>query len=147
MELFPPESSEMDLRSVFSWTQETSTSSSFSPLAARPCWRALRQPRSSHPGRSLVIHKPQPWRSWGDKAPASWSPSRVWRQTSCAHGSERGLAPPAGRQRRAGSPALTDPRGLTQNQLCCEHSDWKPKLKWSQKSPWPCSTHGQGTID
>ena len=45
------------------------------------------------------------------------------------------LAPPASHQRRAGSPAVTDLRGLTQNQLCCEHSDWKPKLKWSQKSP------------
>ena len=40
------------------------------------------------------------------------------------------MAPPTGRQRRAGSPALTDLRGLTQKQLCCEHSDWKPKLKW-----------------
>ena len=68
-------------------------------------------------------------------------------KASCACGSEVGLAPPAGRQRRAGSPALTDLRGLTQKQLCGERSDWKPKLKQSQKSPWHCSTHGQGTID
>jgi len=47
MELFPPpappEFSEMDLRSALSWTQETFTSSSFFPLAAPPCWWALRQ--------------------------------------------------------------------------------------------------------
>ena len=36
---FLPESSEMDLQSAFSWTQETSTSSSFFSLAAPPCWR------------------------------------------------------------------------------------------------------------
>ena len=34
---FLPESSEMDLQSSLSWTQETSTSSSFFPLAAPPC--------------------------------------------------------------------------------------------------------------
>lgn len=49
---------------------------------------------------------------------------------------QRGLwRPPAGHRRRAGSPALTDLRGLTQKQLCCEHSDWKPKLKWSRIAP------------
>ena len=81
MELFPPESSEMDLQSTLSWTQETSTSSSFFPLAVPPCWWALRQPHSSQTGRSPIIQKPEPWRSGGDKAPASWSPSRVWRQS------------------------------------------------------------------
>ena len=35
---FPPESSEMDLQSALSWTWETSTSSSFFPLAVPPCW-------------------------------------------------------------------------------------------------------------
>ncbi|XDA79306.1 hypothetical protein R6Z07F_009333 [Ovis aries] len=39
-------------------------------------------------------------------------------ETSCARSSERGLAPPAGHQSRAGGTALADPRGLTQNQLC-----------------------------
>ena len=79
--------------------------------------------------------------------PASWSPSPVWRQSplaghraqsegkaSCARRSEGDLAPPAGRQRRAGSPVLREPRGLTQKQLCCEHSDWKTKLKCSRIS-------------
>ena len=60
MELFPapPQSSEMDLRSALSWTQETSTSSSFFPLAvllvgteATPLLSAWKQP---------VIQKPQP---------------------------------------------------------------------------------------
>ena len=78
---FPPESSEMDLQSALSWTQETSTSSSFFPLAVPPCWWALRQPRSSQTGCSPVIQKPEPWRSWGNKAPANWSPSRIWRQS------------------------------------------------------------------
>ena len=35
---FPLESSEMDLQSALSWTQETSALSSFSPPAAPPCW-------------------------------------------------------------------------------------------------------------
>ncbi|XDB63747.1 hypothetical protein ABFV05_017363 [Capra hircus] len=39
-------------------------------------------------------------------------------KASCARGSEGVLAPPAGRQKRAGSSALTDLRGLTQKQLC-----------------------------
>ena len=58
----PPtsECSEMDLRSALSWTQETSTSSSFSPVAAPPCWRAQRQPCSSQPGRSPVTPEPEP---------------------------------------------------------------------------------------
>ena len=64
------ECSEMDLRSALSWTQETSTSSSFSPVAAPPCWRAQRQPCSSQPGRSPVTPEPEPWGPWGDKAPA-----------------------------------------------------------------------------
>ena len=56
---------------------------------------------------------------------------------------QRGLwRPPAGHRRRAGSPVLTDLRGLTQKQLCCEHSDWKPKLKWSRIAPWPSAKHG-----
>ena len=63
-------------------------------------------------------------------------------KASCACGSEVGLAPPAGRQRRAGSPTLTDLRGLTQKQLCCEHSDWRPKMKCSRIAPWPSSKHG-----
>ena len=33
----------------------------------------------------------------------------------------RGLRRQSSRQRRAGSPALTDLRGLTHKQLCCEH--------------------------
>jgi len=54
MELFPapPQSSEMDLWSALSWTQETSTSSSFFPLAvllvgteATPLLSAWKQPR------------------------------------------------------------------------------------------------------
>lgn len=63
-------------------------------------------------------------------------------KASCARGSEGALAPPAGHKRRAGSPVLTDLRGLTQKQLCCEHSDWKPKLKWSRIAPWPSAKHG-----
>lgn len=55
-----PESSEMDLQSALSWTQETSTPSSFFALAAPPCWWALRQPCSSQPGCSPVIQKPEP---------------------------------------------------------------------------------------
>ena len=98
MELSPPaptpECSEMDLRSALSWTQEMSTSSSFSPLAAPPCWRAQRQPRSSQLGA-------QP-RDPGARA-------------------LRGLRRQSSRQGRVGSPALTDLRGLTHKQLCCEH--------------------------
>ena len=75
---FPPESSEMDLQSALSWTQETSNLFSFFPLAAPPCWWVLRQPGSSQHGPSPIIQKPEPWRSWGDKAPASWSQSQVW---------------------------------------------------------------------
>ena len=59
-------------------------------------------------------------------------------KASCARGSEGDLAPPAGRQRRAGSPALADLRGLTQKQ----RSGWKPKLKWSRIAPWPSAKHG-----
>ena len=53
---------------ALSWTQAMPASSSFFPLAAPPCWRALRRPCSSQPGRSPVIQKPEPWRPWGDKA-------------------------------------------------------------------------------
>ena len=74
----PPKCAEMDLRSALSWTQETSTSSSFSPLAAPPYRRALRQPHSSQPGCSPVTPEPKPWGPWGDKAPAreEWAAPR-----------------------------------------------------------------------
>ena len=115
MELFPapptPEFSEMDLQSALSWTQEMFTSSSFFPLAAPPCWWALRQPPSAQPGRSPIIQEPKPWWCWGDKAPTSWSPSWVWRQTSCPHTSERGLAPQAGHQRRVAALHSQTPEG------------------------------------
>jgi len=81
MELFPFLSPETDLLSALSWTQETSTSSVFFSLAAPPCWWALRQPLSSQPGCSPITQEPKPWRPWRDKAPASWSPSPVWRQS------------------------------------------------------------------
>nr|CAI9701970.1 unnamed protein product [Rangifer tarandus platyrhynchus] len=55
-------------------------------------------------------------------------------ETSRARGSERGLAPPVGHRSGAGSTALTDPRGLVQNQLCCALQDRKPKLKRSRVS-------------
>ena len=93
---FPPESSEMDLQSALSWTQETSSSSSFFPLAAPPCWWALRQPRSSQPGRSPIIQKPKPWQSWGDKAPPRWSPTRVWRQSVLCPRVRGGFGAPCG---------------------------------------------------
>lgn len=54
----------------------------------------------------------------------------------------RALRRQSSRQGRVGSPMLADLRGLTQKQLCCEHSDWKPKLKWSTMAPWPSSKHG-----
>ena len=47
----------------------------------------------------------------------------------------RALRRQSSRQGRVGSPTLTDLRGLTQKQLCCEHSDWRPKLKWSTMAP------------
>ena len=47
----------------------------------------------------------------------------------------RALRRQSSRQGRVGSPTLTDLRGLTQKQLCCEHSDWRPKLKWSTLAP------------
>ena len=135
MELFPapPQSSEMDLRSALSWTQETSTSSSFFPLAvllvgteATPLLSAWKQPRYPEASALTVLRRQSSRQLVTEPSPkANVLRPRV-----------RGrLAPPAGRQRRAGSPALTDLRGLTQKQLCCERSDWKPKLKWSQKSP------------
>ena len=74
----PPKCAEMDRRSALSRTQETSTSSSFSPLAAPPYRRALRQPHSSQPGCSPVTPEPKPWGPWGDKAPAreEWAAPR-----------------------------------------------------------------------
>ena len=52
----------------------------FSLLQCLPAG-ALRQPCSSQPGCSPIIQKPESWRSWGNTAPASWSPSPVWRQS------------------------------------------------------------------
>ena len=130
---FLPESSEMDLQSAFSWTQETSTSSSFLPLAvllvgteATPLLSAWTQPRYPEASALTVLRR----QSSHQLVTKLSLKANILPLTS-----ERGLAPQAGHQRRVGSPALTDPRRLTQNQLCCEHSDWKPKLKWSQKSP------------
>ena len=79
----PPECSEMDLRSALSWTQETSTSSSFPPLSASPCWRALRQPLSSQLGCSPITPEPESWGSWGDRAP-----TREERAAPCSQTSE-----------------------------------------------------------
>ena len=110
MELFPPESSEMDLRSALSWTQETSTLSSFSPLAAPPCWWALRQPRSSQLGRSPVTQEPEPWGPWGDKAPASWSLSPVWRQSVLRPRVRGGFGAPCGPPEKSGQPCTHRPQ-------------------------------------
>ena len=140
---FPPESSEMDLRSSFSWTQETSTLSSFFPLAAPPCWWVLRQPRSSQPGRSPIIHKSKPWRSWGDKAPANCSPSQVWRQNvPVPWGSEWVWRPLWATREKRVAPRSQTPEVSSRMQLCCVHQDWKPKLKCSRITPWPFSKHG-----
>ena len=61
---FLPESSEMDLQSAFSWTQETSTSSSFLPLAvllvgteATPLLSAWTQPRYPEARVLAVLRK------------------------------------------------------------------------------------------
>ena len=140
---FPPESSEMDLWSALRWTQETSTSSSFFPLAVPPCWWALRQPHYSQCGRSPVIQKAKPWGSWGDKAPASLSPSQVWRQNVLVPcGSEGGLAPLVGHQRRAASTMLTNPRGLIQNAaLLCTlrlkaQTEMEPNISMTLLKTW-----------
>ena len=79
----PPACSEMDLRSALSWTQETSTSSSFSPLAAPPYRQALRQPLSSQLGCSPITPEPESWGSWGDRAP-----TREERAAPCSQTSE-----------------------------------------------------------
>ena len=91
----------MDLRSALSWTQET-TLSSFFPLAALPCWWVLRQPCSSQLGRSRVIQKPEPWRSWGDKAPARGSRSQVWRRNILCPQLRAGLGAPCGPPEQSG---------------------------------------------
>ena len=61
---FLPESSEMDLQSAFSWTQETSTSSSFLPLAvllvgteATPLLSAWTQPRYPEAWALVVLRR------------------------------------------------------------------------------------------
>ena len=133
-----PESSEMDLWSALSWIQETSTLSSFFPPAAPPCWgteasrllSAWTQPRYPE-ARALTALRRESSRQLGTQP-------RL-KAESCARGSEGALAPPAGRRSRAGSPALTQPRGLPQKQLCGERSDWKPKPKWSRTAPPPSS--------
>ena len=104
MELFPRLSPEMALQSALSWTQETFTLSSFFPLAAPPCWQALRQPRSSQPGRSPVTQKPEPWGPWGDKTAASWSPSPVWRQSILRPRVRGGFVAPCGPPEKSWQP-------------------------------------------
>ena len=95
----PPECSEMDLRSALSWTQETSTSSSFSPLAASPCWRALRQPLSSQLGCSPITPEPESWGSWGDRAP-----TREERAAPCSQTSEGSPTSSSAVSTQTGSP-------------------------------------------
>ena len=103
---------------------------------------ALRQARSSQPGRSPVSRSPSPDGPEETK-PASWSPSPVWRQSVLRPRVGGGFGAPCGCRRRAGSPVLPEPRGLPQKQLCGERSDWKPKPKWSQIAPPLSSKHGK----
>ena len=110
MELFPSLSPETDLWSVLSWTYETFTSSSFFPLAAPPCWRALRQPCSSQLGRSPVTQEPEPWEPWGDKTAASWSPSPVWRQSVLRPWVRGGFGAPCGPPEKSGQPHAHRPQ-------------------------------------
>lgn len=106
-----------------------------------PLWQRLPagghggKPAPLSPGAALLSRSLSPDGPQETKLPPAAHGAESKGKASCARGSERGLAPPAGRKRRAGSPALTDLRGLTQKQLCCEHSDWKPKLKWGRIAP------------
>ena len=52
------------------------------------------------------------------KLPPAGNRAQSEGKASCARRSEGDLAPPVGRRRRAGSPTLTQPRGLTQKQFC-----------------------------
>ena len=110
MELFPSLSPETDLVSALSWTQETSTSASYFPLVVPPCWRALRQPHSSQLGGRPITQEPEPWGPWRDKAPASWSPSPVWRQSVLRPRVRGGFGALWGPPERSGQPCTHRPQ-------------------------------------
>ena len=79
MELFPPSPLRWNSSQPSAGHRKRLLGPHFFPLAAPPCWWALRQPCSSQPGCSPIIQMPESWQSWGDTAPVSWSPSPVWR--------------------------------------------------------------------
>ena len=82
----------------------------FFPLAAPPYWRALRQHRSSQPGHSPITQEPKPWQPWGDKAPASWSPSPVWWQSILSLRERGGLGSPCGPPKKSRQPCTHGPQ-------------------------------------
>ena len=155
MELFPapPQSSEMDLRSALSWTQETSTSSSFFPLAvllvgteATPLLSAWKQPRypeawalavlrrQSSPElvteQSLKAKRPVPTGQSG-----GWRPLRAAREERAAPRSQTSEGSPrsssavsaqTGNPNWNGAKNLQDPAQHTaREQLIKNHTEWK----------------------
>ena len=89
---------------ALSWAQEMPTSSSFFPLAEPPCWRALRQPCSSQPGRSPIIQKSPSPDGPEETKPASWSPSPVWRQSVLCQQIRGGFGAPCWPPEKSGQP-------------------------------------------
>ena len=75
-----------------------------------PCWRALRQPRSSQLGGSPITQQPEPWWPWRDKAPASWSPSPVWRKSFLCPRVRGGFGAPCGPPEKSGQPCAHSPQ-------------------------------------
>ena len=103
---------------------------------------ALRQARSSQPGRSPVSRSPSP----DGPEEREFRPARHRAQSegkaSCAAG-QRHFGAPCGPPEESGQPRAHSAQRAPSEAALPERSDRKPKPKWSRTAPRPSSRHGK----
>ena len=129
----------MDLQSALSWTQETSALSSFSPPAAPPCWGTGASPllsawtQPSYPEtQGLTALRRESSRQLVTE------PNLKAKRPAPAGG---GFGAHCGPPEKSGQPRAHTAQRAHPEAALREHSEWKPKPKWSQIAPQPSSKH------